>query len=511
MSVIDDVPLQRPRPLRTMLSTLSSAPPYPFLAVISGLMLLLLYTVLFQLTTTFEVFFLSSTPIYIAASIILTLLIAALGGLTITQSAYLLSARAARRGSGAFSGLAGTGIGALASGCPSCASILLPALGIAGSLAAFPLGGLEIKLLSLIVLGSVVWENSRTIAGVCPVDQPKLARMDDDGAVVLNLSGVTLRSFRTVGLIVLAVVAVYVLPRLPSDYRVSFASQNAPEILQVVGPPGSPNSGQNANPNPSASTAALLEEINPTEGYALPYTYGDIGPQLLEAGAFDLAQFSELYASRGAPLSDEQIQMLGEGSDEPIVINKQNAHMLLNFFWALGLTNKNSILEEGPLMENAQGDVTGYASTGGWSLATKPVPELYSSVEIITLTEDQQALVEEAASNTYRPCCNNSTLFADCNHGMAMLGLFELMASQGASLDEMFEAAKYFNAYWFPQQTYDLAMYFQSTTGESFADIDSRTLVGSQFSSGSGWRSIRQWLMQNGKIEQVPGGGGCGV
>ena len=39
-------------------------------------------------------------------------------------------------------------------------------------------------------------------------------------------------------------------------------------------------------------------------------------------------------------------------------------------------------------------------------------------------------IVEEIAGNIYRPCCGNSTAFPDCNHGMAMLGLIELMVSQ---------------------------------------------------------------------------------
>ena len=155
--------------------------------------------------------------------------------------------------------------------------------------------------------------------------------------------------------------------------------------------------------------------------------------------------------------------------------------------------------------------ITGYASTGGWILATRPIADLYSSTPIVPLTPAQQQHVAEAAEGTYRPCCNNSTAFADCNHGMAMLGLFELMASQGATTEELFEAAKYINAFWFPQQTFDVATYFKLTTGQDFAEVDGRTFVGPQFMSGQGWSTVRQWLKQNGQIEQVPGGGGCGV
>ena len=55
----------------------------------------------------------------------------------------------------------------------------------------------------------------------------------------------------------------------------------------------------------------------------------------------------------------------------------------------------------------------------------------YSMHRFIVLTPEQQALVEKVSKGIYRPCCGNSVYFPDCNHGMAMLGLLELMASQG--------------------------------------------------------------------------------
>ena len=47
-----------------------------------------------------------------------------------------------------------------------------------------------------------------------------------------------------------------------------------------------------------------------------------------------------------------------------------------------------------------------------------------------------------------------------------------MMASQGVELDELFEATKYINAFWFPQQTLDIATYFHTTEGLSFAEMD---------------------------------------
>src|SRR3989304_6041912 len=139
--------------------------------------------------------------------------------------------------------------------------------------------------------------------------------------------------------------------------------------------------------------------------------------------------------ARGEPISNPQMEILTKGSAEEIVITGENAHFLLNFFWAVGLANKNSILTEGPMVQNSDGQIERFASTGGWTLATKSVTGLYASMDLIPLTPEQQARVEEVASAVYRPCCNNPTIFPDCNHGMAMLGLLELLDSQDASID----------------------------------------------------------------------------
>ena len=252
----------------------------------------------------------------------------------------------------------------------------------------------------------------------------------------------------------------------------------------------------------------LYEQVNPKGGYALPISYGDLGPRLLEGGVISYDAFAAIYENSGNPLSAEQTEILKNGSDEEIVITAQNAHFLLNFFWAVGLANKNSILTEGPMVQNSGGQIERFASTGGWTLATEPVTELYASMDLIPLTAEQQKLVEEVAAAIYRPCCNNHTLFPDCNHGMAMLGVLELMASQGATADAMFEAAKYINAYWFPQQTLETAIYLQLNEKIDFASADARLVVGNKLSSASGAGMVHEDLQAKGLLKQAPGQGG---
>ncbi len=489
-------------PVTQSVRTLFSSPPYLYLALITSVTLLLAYLMLFVQTTTFTVFFITNSPFYNAASIILTVIVALLTGAAVSQTLYIFSLNRTRR-PGVTRSAFGAGFGLLSAGCPSCASLLLPVLGIAGSLAVFPLGGLEIKLMATVILADAFWEGARILASSCPVSLPEASAVDGEGDVepeaIAPLRPSRGRQLKTLGMLGVFTAALFVLPRLPAQYRVDFSTGAIPppQLVQA------PARGQDQ--------PVRADQINPAEGFELPYTYGDIGPRLIEAGAIDVEAFKQVYIDAGNPLTEQQEQILLEGSDEHIVISRENAHFLLNLFWAFGLTNQNPILDEGPLVTNGQGSVTGYASTGGWILATRPIADLYSSTPIVSLTPAQQQHVAEAAEGTYRPCCNNSTAFADCNHGMAMLGLFELMASQGATTEELFEAAKYINAFWFPQQTFDVATYFKLTTGQDFAEVDGRTFVGPQFMSGQGWSTVRQWLKQNGQIEQVPGGGGCGV
>jgi hypothetical protein len=254
--------------------------------------------------------------------------------------------------------------------------------------------------------------------------------------------------------------------------------------------------------------ATLYEQVNPPEGFALSISYGDLGPRLVEGGVIDYDAFAAIYENSGNPLTPEQIEIIKNGSSNEIVITTDNAHFLLNFFWAVGLANKNSILTEGPMVQNSQGQVERFASTGGWTLATKPITEIYASMDLIPLTAEQQKLVEEVASHVYRPCCGNHTLFPDCNHGMALLGILELMASNGASADEMFKAAKYVNAFWFPQQTLETAIYLQLNENVDFRDADAKLVVSETFSSAAGSSMVHQDLQRKGVLQQAPGQGG---
>ncbi|MDO8443854.1 MAG: hypothetical protein Q7S78_02650 [Candidatus Azambacteria bacterium] len=183
----------------------------------------------------------------------------------------------------------------------------------------------------------------------------------------------------------------------------------------------------------------------------LPVAWNNLGAQMISAGVIDRAQFEAIYESRGG-LSAADKKLLDGLQNGNLTVNQENSGLLLNLFWALGLGNKNEILEKGPMNDPRYGGAGGFASTGGWTLADGNAMNHYGKHLFVVLTPEQQALVEKTSKNIYRPCCSNPAYFPDCNHGMAMLGLLELMASQSASESQMYQAGRQMNSFWFPDQ-----------------------------------------------------------
>ena len=214
------------------------------------------------------------------------------------------------------------------------------------------------------------------------------------------------------------------------------------------------------SPISGGNTAGLLSQTHEQSGIVLPVKWGDLGAKIISVGVIDAEKFEALYAGRGG-LDEEIRKLLYDENNGNLKITAENSGAVLNLLWALGLGNRNDILIYGPMttydgkslasVEEILIKASRFASTGGWTLAKGHAMEHYSRHPFVILNEEQQELVERVSKNVYRPCCSNSTYFPDCNHGMAMLGLLELMASQGSSEKEMYDFAEKVNAVWFPE------------------------------------------------------------
>jgi hypothetical protein len=245
------------------------------------------------------------------------------------------------------------------------------------------------------------------------------------------------------------------------------------------------------------------ELILSPEGFVLPVKWGDLSRKLVEAGVIDVEKFEAIYSSRGG-LSEETRGLFTSAGD--LTISPENAGEVLNLLWAFGLANKNAVLEKGPMTDPRYSGPGRFASTGGWTLARGDAMKHYSRHPFVVLTEEQQELVERVAKNIYRPCCNNSTYFPDCNHGMAMLGFLELMAAQGANEEEMYRAALRVNSLWFPD-TYAAIGEYLSLEGGFLESADPKEILGADFSGASGYRKILSKITP----PETKNGASCGV
>ncbi len=178
--------------------------------------------------------------------------------------------------------------------------------------------------------------------------------------------------------------------------------------------------------------------------------------------------------------------------------------------WPLGLANYMSSNKESPVNSKS---LFNFASTGGWNLGKEENGGAYfNQFNIVELTPEQEVLVTKIAQNTYRPCCNNSTFFQDCNHGSALLGLLQLGASQRLSEDELYREALAFNAFWFPHSYIQTALYFKAVESTDWDNVDPKVVMGKDFSTISGWSgTVAKKVSELDLVPQRQNGAGCGV
>lgn len=263
---------------------------------------------------------------------------------------------------------------------------------------------------------------------------------------------------------------------------------------------------------PAVEAARLHEDamaqVVPVRGYQSRVALGDSIVRLAQEGVIDAKKLEALYAPGGG-LPEELKGVLAMSSHAPMRLTARNATLYVNVLWALGLANRMATNDASPLNGPSR---SRFASTGGWTLGRDANGGNYfNRFPIVALTPRQEALVTRVAQHSFRPCCDNSTFFQDCNHGSALLGLMALGASQGLNEEELFREALAFNSFWFPHQYAHIALYFKAVKGVEWRDIDPRSVLSANFSSASGWQAnVAQELQARGLLPQQ-GGSDCSV
>jgi len=263
-------------------------------------------------------------------------------------------------------------------------------------------------------------------------------------------------------------------------------------------------------PSQKVITERVTEQVLPKEGYQTKISLKNAIPQLVSLGVIDMEKVEKLYASRGG-LTSEQRDMLIKPSIKPLMVNQQNAVWLVNILWALGLTNKMEVNNQSPV---AGKDVGNFASTGGWNLGKEDNGATYfNKYVVIPLASEQEIRIKRIAESIYRPCCNNSTFFQDCNHGSAALALIELGVSQGLSDHEIYKTVLAFNSFWFPQNYVETALYLKKTKNLDWKNVDPQLILSKDYSSITGWMTNVDALAQKipGLLPTTNGGSSCGT
>lgn len=247
----------------------------------------------------------------------------------------------------------------------------------------------------------------------------------------------------------------------------------------------------------------LESEVLPAAGIILPIRWGTLAKQLVDIGVINLSEFRKVI-----PLSPEQEAIMAGTSREHIRINAQNSQFVVDVLWALGLAQKSIVYTEGPLGKEEKNDVGNFASTGGWNLARGLAINYLNKHELITLNAAQQQRVTDIAHNVYRPCCNNSTWFPDCNHGMAALAIIQLLVAENIDDTTIYQKLLGFNSFWFPDSYLTIAAYF-ARRGIPWNNVNAKEILGFTYSSSTGAGNINDLV---GPLPFVTNfAGGCGA
>ncbi|MFQ6134603.1 MAG: hypothetical protein ACE5KU_02160 [Nitrososphaerales archaeon] len=227
----------------------------------------------------------------------------------------------------------------------------------------------------------------------------------------------------------------------------------------------------------------LREEVAPSTGAYIPTEWGDLPKKLRMLRVIDLTLLNEsLSEIRGYGLTAEEQSLFYGNSTSFIHLDSEGKTFLMYVFWALGLANNNTILDRhAHMFENY----------------TSPIGQAkYGSVDILRLTPEQQALVEDVTLNSYRPCCNAPTIVPDCSHGFAALGLVEFLAYRGMVKEDVFRNLLLFNAYWFTDQYVDIALFIEEQ-GQSWKQVNSTQILGYSYSSLEAYQTIKKYLVES--------------
>lgn len=239
----------------------------------------------------------------------------------------------------------------------------------------------------------------------------------------------------------------------------------------------------------------VTSKVVPVTGFESRIALRDSIVRLVRHRVIDLGKFFALQRN-GERMPGDLSHVLDQPSDRPIRLTRENAGAYVNLLWAIGLANRMVGNFSSPLIGDSLGT---FASTAGWTLGERDDGgDYFNKFPIVDMTFSQEALAIRVAKSTFRPCCDNSTFYQDCNHGSALYGLLQLGASQGLRPADLYREALAFNSFWFEPYYVRTALYFAVSRRTAWRDVDPEVVMGRKYSSLSQWReTVETWVERN--------------
>lgn len=395
---------------------------------------------------------------------------AILSALIVTLTKYSIKRKMATRGV-SFLGVSAGLFGAV---CPVCLGvnflvfgnfITIPLISVIPYLFWIQLAGLSLLALGL---WSTVRNSYENICLACTAQNAK------EGKIDTTLFDITLTPLQRIMFFTLLVLAIFAL-----GYQI---------LPMVTGNTFSGTGAAVATGHDNPDLDSVIAQVLPEEGFTIDAKWQDSVSKMVKAGVLDAKKLDDILTKRyGQPLTDEQKKLLtSDYSDEKLTINSKNAVFMMYILWTLAKHNDNSILHDSSFAQYFKDYDIGVGKTG------------YGDTKLIELTSEQQEIAKYAALNSYRPCCGNPTGHPDCSHGFSALGLIELMASQGYTKEQIFDAFVKFNSFWFPSTYIQDALYFKLAENKDWDNVDKELVAGKQYSSLSGAYAVKKYLQDLG-------------
>lgn len=244
--------------------------------------------------------------------------------------------------------------------------------------------------------------------------------------------------------------------------------------------------------NPEVITQELLPERK-----ILPVTWEGIPYKLAERKIIDIEKLKAYSVQFGQKITEDDLKIFEKDYNGNIEITPNNSILIYNVLWAIGFVNKSPILDYElekygwDTVKNLAGYYFSFANLGNGS--TLPQSG-YNYLELISLSAEQKNAVMKIAGKSAVPSCGNALYLPDCSCSFAIGALIQLMASQGFTEKQIYQAMKDVYPYRFPGVYVRHAILFKITENKNWQDIDAEQLVSIEFSSAQGVARVSNLL-----------------